>query len=160
MNENLFRKKSLEKVSSPEQLNDYISVTTPGIWLFIASIILILLGGIIWGNFAKLDTIVKAPAVVNAGEAVLYVKAADALKVSTEKNIRIGDTDGKVIYIGNKSVKAQEVLGDFSLNDIGYDNDTIVYPVGAKIDINDGIYRAEIVVDSVSPLSFLFNREY
>ena len=30
---NLFRKKSLERISSPEQLNEYVRVSTPSVWL-------------------------------------------------------------------------------------------------------------------------------
>ncbi|MCR4807821.1 MAG: hypothetical protein K5857_09120 [Lachnospiraceae bacterium] len=40
----LFRKKSLERISSPEELNDYIRVTTPGIWLILVAITLLLIG--------------------------------------------------------------------------------------------------------------------
>lgn len=32
MNDKIFRKKSVERMSSPEQLNDYIKVTNPGVW--------------------------------------------------------------------------------------------------------------------------------
>ena len=40
----LFREKSLERVSSPEQLNDYIKVTTPSVWLVLIAVILLLVG--------------------------------------------------------------------------------------------------------------------
>ncbi len=33
MEDPIFRKKSLDKLSSPEQLNDYIKVTNPGVWI-------------------------------------------------------------------------------------------------------------------------------
>ena len=159
MSESIFRQKSLDKVSSPEQLNDYISVTTPGVWMLIVSIILILLGVIVWGSVAELDTTVGAPVIVKDESATFYVKAGDALKVTVGKPVRISKVEGKVIGIGIDSMKAEEVLGDFALNDAGYDDDTIVYPVTAKININDGIYRGEIVIDRVSPLSFLWNGE-
>ena len=41
----LFREKSLEAVESPESLNDYLRVTSPGIWLVMASVIVLLIGG-------------------------------------------------------------------------------------------------------------------
>ena len=40
----LFRQKSIDRVSSPEQLNDYIRVTTPSVWLALIAIILLLAG--------------------------------------------------------------------------------------------------------------------
>ena len=38
----LFREKSVTKVSSPEQLNDYIRVSTPAAWLVLVAIVLLL----------------------------------------------------------------------------------------------------------------------
>ena len=43
----IFRKKSIERISSPEQLHDYIRVTTPGVWLVLIAIIILLVGVVI-----------------------------------------------------------------------------------------------------------------
>ena len=50
---NLFRKKSIDRVSSPEQLNDYIRVTKPSVWLVLIAVILLLIGMLIWGIFGS-----------------------------------------------------------------------------------------------------------
>ena len=39
MSDQIFRKKSLDRISSPEQLNDYIRVANPGIWMILAAVI-------------------------------------------------------------------------------------------------------------------------
>ena len=44
----IFRQKSLKRISSPEQLNDYIRVTRPSVWLVLAAVILLLAGIIVW----------------------------------------------------------------------------------------------------------------
>ena len=44
----LFRKKSLDKVSSPEELNDYIRVTSPSVWLVLLATVILLLGMLAW----------------------------------------------------------------------------------------------------------------
>ena len=36
----LFREKNLNKISSPEQLDDYIRVAGPGAWLLLAGLLL------------------------------------------------------------------------------------------------------------------------
>ena len=51
----LFRKKSMDRISSPEELNDYIKVTTPSVWLSIAAIVIILVGALVWGAFGTVD---------------------------------------------------------------------------------------------------------
>ena len=51
----IFRKKSIDRVTGPEQLNDYIKVTPPSVWLVLAALIILLAGGIIWGIFGTVE---------------------------------------------------------------------------------------------------------
>ena len=51
MNNNIFRQKNIDKVSSPEKLDDYIRVATPGVWLALTAILILLTGAFIWGIF-------------------------------------------------------------------------------------------------------------
>ena len=44
----VYRQESLDRVSSPEKLNDYIKVSSPSVWLIMAAIIILLLGVIAW----------------------------------------------------------------------------------------------------------------
>ena len=50
----IFRQKSIDKVSSPEKLDDYIRVTTPSVWITLLAIVILLAGTIIWGTFGEL----------------------------------------------------------------------------------------------------------
>lgn len=43
------------RISSPEQVDDYIRVTTPGMWLLVAAILVLLTAGIIWAFSVKLE---------------------------------------------------------------------------------------------------------
>lgn len=43
------------KISSPEQLNNYIRITSPGAWLILASAVVFLLGFFGWLFFGELD---------------------------------------------------------------------------------------------------------
>ena len=57
MENQLFRKKSLERISSPEEMHDYMRVTSPRLWMILAAIV-VLLGGFI--AYAATTTM-KAP---------------------------------------------------------------------------------------------------
>ena len=43
------------KITSPEQLNSYIRVTSPGAWIVLASVLVFLAGFFIWIFFGKLE---------------------------------------------------------------------------------------------------------
>ena len=63
----LFREKSIGRVSSPEQLDDYMRVANPGVWTLLAAVIALLIGVCVWGVFGRLDTFADT-AVVSDGE--------------------------------------------------------------------------------------------
>ena len=51
MNNSIFRQKSIDKISSPEKLDDYIKVTTPSVWITLIAIVLLLAGAVVWSIF-------------------------------------------------------------------------------------------------------------
>ena len=53
MKNSIFRQKSLDKVSSPEKLDDYIKVTSPDKWLTVIAFLLLLAGAAVWGIFGE-----------------------------------------------------------------------------------------------------------
>ena len=70
MDKQIFRKKSVEKVSSPEQLNDYIRISNPSVWMTLAAIIILLAGVCVWGVLGRLETKVSAAALAESGSVV------------------------------------------------------------------------------------------
>ncbi|MBQ6504037.1 MAG: hypothetical protein IJI57_09025 [Flexilinea sp.] len=54
---NIFRQKSIDKVSSPEQLNDYIRVTTPSVWLILLALVILLVGMLAWSIFGTVEAV-------------------------------------------------------------------------------------------------------
>lgn len=46
MNNSIFRQKSIDKISSPEKLDDYIKVTKPSVWITLIAIVLLLAGAV------------------------------------------------------------------------------------------------------------------
>lgn len=49
MDKKLFREKNVKRVSSPEELNDYMRVTSPSVWAILISVIIFLAGFTVWG---------------------------------------------------------------------------------------------------------------
>ncbi len=51
----IFREKSVERVSSPEALNDYIRVTTPSVWIVLIALVILLVGMLAWSVFGTVE---------------------------------------------------------------------------------------------------------
>lgn len=54
-NNELFRKKTLDRISSPDEVKDYIHVVRPGVWILLIVLLLLIAAGIIWAFTAKID---------------------------------------------------------------------------------------------------------
>lgn len=55
---NIFRKKSIEHISTQEKIDDYIRVANPGVWIILLALICLLGGICAWGVFGKIDIMV------------------------------------------------------------------------------------------------------
>lgn len=159
MEKQIFRKKSIERVSSPEQLNDYIRVSNPSVWMTLAAIIVLLVGVCVWGVLGRLETKINAAALAEDGLIVCYVKEADAGKIENGMLVRIGGKEFTVEDISETPVAVVqgEKFSEYLLHVGNLQAGEWVYEVILDGNLTDGIYSAEIVVDSVSPLSFVLN---
>ena len=157
MNNQIFRKKSIDRMSSPEQLNDYIKVTNPGVWMALAAIVILLIGVCVWGVFGKLETKLPVAAVSQDGQTVLYVKENDLSAVKEKMSVYIGDETYKVTSVSAQPVAVTEEISEYARHTGELSIGEWVYIVQIDGSLANGTYKAQIVTDSVSPLYFVFN---
>lgn len=139
MNEKLFRTKSLERIKSPESLTDYVRVTTPSVWLVLATIGALVIGAIIFAIFGRIDTLVDAHVLVDDGVMVCYIDEEDAARVREGMPLRIGESGGR--------------LGAF----VEAEGNSITFAVEPDAPLESGIHSAAVVVESVAPITFVLN---
>jgi hypothetical protein len=96
MNEKLFRKNSIEKVTSPEQLDDYIRVTSPSLWVVLAAIVVLLAAVLVWGAFGSLPTTVSAAGVARDGVITCYLSIDAAAEIKVGMPAKAGNAEGEV----------------------------------------------------------------
>lgn len=157
MNNQIFRKKSIDRMSSPEQLNDYIKVTNPGVWMALAAIVILLIGVCVWGVFGKLETKLPVAAVSQDGQTVLYVKEDNIASVRENMSVYVGDETYKVTSVSSQPVAVTEEISEYARHTGELSIGEWVYIVQIDGNMPDGAYKAQIVTDSVSPLYFVFN---
>ena len=156
-NNGIFRKKAVERVSSPEQLNDYIHVTSPEIWLALIGIIIILAGALVWATFGSIYTTVEGAGTVTGGNLTLYIKVADRSQVEEGMTITVSDRKTVVREISAEPVQITDNVSEYILDTAGLKVGDWAYVVEADTDLQDGIYSASITVESIHPIKFVIN---
>ena len=157
MENNIYRKKCIDRVSSPEQLNDYIHTSNPGVWMVLAAIIILLAGVCVWGVFGHLDSVLPAVGVCENGAVTCYVGEEGMDSVKEGMKVRISGEEFTVSAISAMPVMAKSELDEYALHQGGLQADEWVYKVTFVSSLPDGIYEAEIITESVAPISFVLN---
>lgn len=157
MNEQIFRKKSMERLSSPEQLNDYIKVTNPGAWMILFAIIALLAGVCIWGVFGRMESRLTAPAISKGGMTLCYVKEDDAADVKAGMTATIDNNEYLISGVSSSPIQLTDDFDTYALHIGSLETGEWVYEIYIDETLPDGVYKAEIVTESISPMSFLMN---
>ena len=93
----LFREKSLEAVESPESLNDYLRVTSPGIWIVMAAVITLLVGFILWGILGHIRTTAEVAVQISPEKSICYVSLDIVDKVTNRGVVNVEGEDFPII---------------------------------------------------------------
>ena len=139
MADEIFRQKSLKRISSPEELDGYIKVSRPSIWLVLVTIIILTAGFCLWGVFGRLENVVVANGTVQNGELSAVVSAGETCELESGMEVRVNGQ-----CIGNISVVEVDSDGNFTVK------------IGST-GLADGNYKIEIVEESINPFYFIVN---
>ena len=154
----LFREKSLKSVASPEELDDYIRVTNPGVWLLLSVIIIFLLGVLIWGIFGKLETDVDVFGRMEDGRLVVYASGSDMLKLKTGMKVITNQTEGSVTDITGYTLTSEDVFPtQDKAEEYNIPAGTPLFPIITDLTLPDGNYDARIVLQEIRPMELIIN---
>jgi len=157
MANNIFREKSLNKVSSPESLNDYICVVKPAIWAVLAAIVVFIAGICIWASTIRIATdTVKCAAVVKNNEITCYFNQEDRSKVEAGMKLKIADSTYILPETDIKGKKLFEETDKNLIDMLGSGKDYYYY-VKFSIDMTNGVYEASIISSDINPWQLLLD---
>lgn len=139
MEEELFRKESLEKAKTPESLNDYIRVTNPSIWVVLISVIVLLIGVCTWAVFGHVNSTLQTVVRVRNGNAQCYILITDRDLVAEGMKVRFKRAEGVIDKI-----------------ELGNEDSYVASLSGVQL-FDDGYYEGEIVLKQYKPISFILN---
>ena len=89
------------RLSSPEQLNDYLRVTNPKIWVLLAAVIMLVVGLIVWSSIATVESYATGTATAKGGElTVVFDDAKQAQHVQAGMMLEVGDAQAEILTVG------------------------------------------------------------
>lgn len=160
MNNSIFRKSSMDRVNSPEQLNDYIRVTNPSVWVVLAAVILLLAGIFIWGFYGSLSSNLKLNGIAEDGIVTCYLSEEDAKGLKEGMEVRVGDIKGRLASLSMVPLSYEEAgmhyPDEYTRYALGLSNWNYAVSIEAK-GIEDGLTQLSIIIDRISPISFILN---
>ena len=77
--------------------------------------------------------------------------------VQENMSVYIGDHSYTVVSVSTQPVAVSEEISEYARHTGGLNMGEWVYIVRINGNMPDGAYKAQIVIDSVSPLYFVFN---
>ena len=157
MKKSLFREKAYKKTLSPEQINDYIKTTGPGVWLTLSAIILLVLGMVVWGVCGTLEITIPSVTVCEDGKSYCYIAEKDIDKILSDSYIKIEDAVYKINKVSEEPVPVSEEISPYGMHLGSFENNEWVYRAQIDATLKDGVYKTYIVSDCVSPISLLWN---
>ena len=138
MAEPIFREKSLKRISSPEELSDYLRVTSPTVWLILAAVILLLAGMLFWSATSSIDSVATGTAQVESGTMRVFLDDDQiARSVQAGMTVKIGGTESTITGVGTDADGRLFAAGDTTLA--------------------DGSYPARVILRQTQVLRLLFN---
>ena len=152
----LFREKSLEAVESPEALNDYLRVTSPGVWLVLAAVIALLIGALLWGIFGRIHSESAAAVVVEEAGSWCYIPSDSLQGALAHGSVAVGgvnydpDPDAGLTMLLIPEDASARLLKAGNLN-VG----DLAARVPVITDLPRGTYGGTVVTEDLRPLSLL-----
>ncbi len=138
MADSIFREKSLKRITSPEELGDYLRVTSPTVWLVLGAVVLLLVGMLIWSATSSIDSIITGTAQVEEGNMrILFDDEQLAESVKPGMTVKVGETESRIVSLGTGA-------------------DGTVFAM-AESTLADGSYPAKVVLRQTQVLRLLFN---
>ena len=131
--QNIYREKTLERISAPDQLTDYLKVTNPGIWVILTAVIILLVGVFVWSCVGDLET--KSPSTIIVKDKTARVATRDMKEL----------TEGDELRLEDKNYDISSVTTDEFGRKIGI----------ASVDLPDGLYDGIVIVEKTHPIEFL-----
>lgn len=157
----IFNRKAAERLRSPDDLERYVKVTTPSVWVALAAVFALMAGVLVWGIFGAVSTSVSATGTCVNGTVQCMLSAQDVAKVKVGDAAYVDGHQMKVASVSEVPLSFEDAsnqLGSAYLADALMASDW-AYPVtfAGATGFNERIpLTVNITTDRVAPITLLF----
>ena len=157
----IFNQKAAEKLRSPDDLDKYVRVANPSVWVALIACIALLAGLLAWGVFGAVTTSVTTTGVCVNGQAMCFLSAKDVAKVDAGDVASVGGepmTVAEVATVPLSRTEAGKILtGDYLVStlvpddwsyQVTFEGDTEKLADGVPLTVN-------ITVKRIAPITLV-----
>ena len=151
--------KKFKKVNSPDQLNQYIRLSNPGVLILLLAIVVLLVGVCIWGYFGKIDTKIKTVVISDNYTSYLYVKEEDMAKIKNGMQVELNNNENifEIADIEETPEKVTDDMDEYARHLGNFQVGEWVYKCRLNKNVKEGTYSANIIIESIAPMTFITN---
>lgn len=158
------KKNTADRLRSPDDLELYIHVTSPSVWMTLIACVALLMGLLAWGVFGSVTTTVGATGAVVDGSAVCYLAADNAAKVHKGDEAVFGGITMKVDDIAEVPISRKEAHSELDSDFLAESlmPDDWAYRIdfaGNATDLTKDLpQEVSITVEDVAPLALILSK--
>ncbi len=147
-----------QHISSPEELHDYMRVTSPWLWVLLSAIVLALAGFVIYASTTTMENTLPIRVLITTMENTEEEIAEGMGPYSTfaycELPLSMKDTVkmGMLVRIAGETGRVDWLATDT--------DDHLIISIqldGGYVPLKNGEYEGEMVLEQTSPINFLWN---
>lgn len=168
MSKEIFRKKTVDKLTAPEDLHKFIKIANPGVWVLILAIICFLTGVLVWGFVGRLEMKAVSCTQTIRDDRIIhtFISFTDAKKIKKDQIIRVGNKEYTISAIVSeepaelKDVIASDVQRRKIASQLGWNENELVIQVDSYTDTpqtETEYLPSNVITGSVPPLTYVFN---
>jgi hypothetical protein len=162
----LFRKESLEHVSSPEQLYLYIRVNNPKMWMILLALLFLVSAGVFWALTAVIPVTVSVKAWQTGPDRyICYLSPDSGAALEPGMTVRIGKRQGSVVSVAAPQSYAEaarslkedfRLAGDYAAYAMGLGDWNVAVTLSVTGGEAPGIFEQAVITSArLRPLDFL-----
>ncbi|MDO4532121.1 MAG: hypothetical protein Q4C36_00195 [Coriobacteriia bacterium] len=157
----IFNKKATEKLRSPDDLDKYVRVTNPSVWVVFGACVALLVGLLAWGIFGSVATSVSTTGACVDDKAICFLTAEESTKVKEGDAANVDGERMTVVRIEPTPVSVDEahaILGsDYLVSalvkenwgyQVTFEGDTSGLAAGVPLAVN-------ITTERIAPISLI-----